>query len=100
MNINRSTHYDRQKVGLKPDKTFKFGSMELGYVEAGLRDCGEKATKELKERTLKLPKMMKDTAVAILKEYPEMKDSVRIVGFIISGNTVEIYILMIKLLIN
>jgi hypothetical protein len=63
----------RQEAGDYADLVFKTMSTEVACVEIGLEDLGSKGTKELQEKLLKTPKMMKAFCARITEQYPQAK---------------------------
>ena len=64
-NINRDISSNakvlRQTPGDVPDLSFNYLDNELGFVEIGLHDHGANSTKEMNERKIKTPKMMRNS---------------------------------------
>lgn len=76
----------RQEAGDHAYLTFAAMSTEVACIEIGLEDSGLKGTKELQEKLLKTPKMMKTICGRILGQYPSAKtEEIKVVGFVISG---------------
>lgn len=78
----------RQRTGDAYDLVFKYLSSEVGCVEIGLHDKGPNGTKEVQEKGIKTPKMMKAFCCRILEQYPTSEATqIKTVGFVISGKT-------------
>jgi hypothetical protein len=76
----------RQAAGDHADLVFEINSEEVACVEIGLENSGSKGTKELQEKGLKTPRMMKAFCDKILREFPAAKaENINIVGYVISG---------------
>ncbi|KAG1144472.1 hypothetical protein G6F37_012293 [Rhizopus arrhizus] len=76
----------RQEAGDYADLVFKTMSTEVACVEISLEDLGSKGTKELQEKLLKTPKMMKAFCARITEQYPQAKtEEIKIIGYVISG---------------
>ncbi|KAL9539230.1 hypothetical protein MBANPS3_010382 [Mucor bainieri] len=86
LSVGDASKISRQACGDHADLVFMHTSLEIGCVEIGLEDGGPNATKELQERDLKMPKMMKAFCLRLLEQFPSAdKKFVNIVGFVISG---------------
>lgn len=67
--------------------------MEIFCLEIGLEFEGENGTIFLQERGLKSPRMMKVFSLALIEQYPTVDlDQMKIVGIVISGKNIYIYI--------
>ena len=75
----------RQASGDIPDLVFKYITNELGCVEIGLEDNGSNGTKELNERRIKTPKMMRSFCWKLISEYKTNPTDIKIINFVISG---------------
>lgn len=75
----------REISGNIPDLLFKYASNELGCVEIGLENNGNKSTEELNEQRVKTPKMMRSFCWKIVKDYKTSSVDFKIASFIISG---------------
>ncbi|CAO3648684.1 unnamed protein product [Mucor hiemalis] len=77
----------RQVPGDYPDLALFSKSVELGCLEIGLTNKGSHGTKELQERGLKTPRMLKSYAMHILNPFPSADlANVETVGIAISGS--------------
>lgn len=74
-----------QIPGDVPDLSFRYNGNDLGCVEIGLRDNGSNSTKEMNERIIKNPKVMRNSCWKMVKEYRMDPASIRMIGFIMSG---------------
>ncbi|KAL0142701.1 hypothetical protein V8B55DRAFT_1563177 [Mucor lusitanicus] len=84
--VGDTAKMSRQASGDHADLVFKYTSLEIGCLEIGFNDGGPNATKELQERDLKAPKMMKAFYTRIMEQFPfAQKESIKLIGFIISG---------------
>ncbi|GAN05234.1 hypothetical protein MAM1_0085d04703 [Mucor ambiguus] len=76
----------RQIPGDLADLSFLHKSTEIGCLEIGLSDKGSNGTKELQEKCLKTPRMMKAFVIQAASSFPTIDISkVETVGFVISG---------------
>ncbi|KAI9481115.1 MAG: hypothetical protein EXX96DRAFT_595072 [Benjaminiella poitrasii] len=76
----------RQKAGDAYDLVFKHLSSEIGCVEIGLYDKGPNGTKELQEKGIKMPRMMKAFCCRLLEQYPTAEaNKIKTAVFIING---------------
>lgn len=76
----------RQKAGDAYDLVFKHFSSEIGCVEVGLKDKGPNGTKEMQEKGMKTPKMMKAFCCRMLEQYPTAEpNKIKTAGLIING---------------
>ncbi|KAI8095394.1 hypothetical protein BDF21DRAFT_488949 [Thamnidium elegans] len=76
----------RQMPGDLADLSFLHKSTEIGCLEIGLSDKGSNGTKELQEKSLKTPRMMKAFVIQAASSFPTIDISkVETVGFVISG---------------
>ncbi|KAG1459449.1 hypothetical protein G6F55_004757 [Rhizopus delemar] len=76
---------ERKTSGEHADLCFYCGSNELACLELGLADSGSHGTKELNEVGIKVPRMMKNFALQISRQYGINMSGIKIVGFMISG---------------
>lgn len=89
--VGDTAKMSRQASGDHADLVFKYTSLEIGCLEIGFNDGGPNATKELQERDLKAPKMMKAFYTRIMEQFPfAQKESIKLIGFIISGKAYDI----------
>ncbi|KAG0737057.1 hypothetical protein G6F66_008002 [Rhizopus arrhizus] len=76
----------RQIPGDLADLSFLHKSTEIGCLEIGLSEKGSNGTKELQEKSLKTPRMMKAFVIQAASSFPTIDISkVETVGFVISG---------------
>ncbi|KAL7333197.1 hypothetical protein PS15p_202131 [Mucor circinelloides] len=76
----------RQIPGDLADLSFLHKSTEIGGLEIGLSEKGANGTKELQEKSLKTPRMMKAFVIQAASSFPTIDISkVETVGFVISG---------------
>lgn len=75
----------RQIHGDVSDLSFKYNDNELGCVDIGLNDNGANSTKEINERRIKTPKMMRNSCWKIISEYEMNRASIGMVSFVTSG---------------
>ncbi len=76
----------RQKAGDAYDLVFKHFSSEIGCVEVGLNDKGPNGTKEMQEKGMKTPRMIKAFCCRMLEQYPTAEpNKIKTAGFIING---------------
>ncbi|KAG1167158.1 hypothetical protein G6F36_012662 [Rhizopus arrhizus] len=96
-NLNRDigsvTKIERQVSAEPADLVFKYVSSELGCVEVGLVDHGPNGTKELNEKRLKTPKMMRSFCSRILEQYKTKAVGIRVVGIVISGPYITVKVM-------
>ena len=83
--IGSATIVTRQSNGNVPDLMFLYAANELGCLEIGLADSGPNGTKEMNERGLKIPKMLRDFCPKLVNEYEISPAGVKVVGMVISG---------------
>lgn len=77
----------RKVPGDIPDLVFKYGENELGCVEIGLSDNGANGTKELMEKKMKTPKMMRSFCGKIMADYMiDNPEKINIISYVISGS--------------
>lgn len=69
----------------RADLVFKHLSHEIGCLEIGLEDEGQNGTKEMNERSIKTPKMMKNFAHHLVQQYKIDASKIISIGLIISG---------------
>ncbi len=83
----------RQIPGDLADLSFLHKSTEIGCLEIGLSEKGSNGTKELQEKSLKTPRMMKAFVIQAASSFPTIDISkVETVGFVISGMFVIFYL--------
>lgn len=76
----------RQIPGDHVDLSFIHKTVEVGCLEIGLCDKGSNGTKQLQERSLKTPRMMKAFGIQAVDSFPAADiTNLEIVGFVISG---------------
>jgi hypothetical protein len=76
---------ERQASAEHADLVFKYVTSEIGCVEIGLEDHGPKGTKELNEKKIKAPRMMRNFCSRILEQYKTKPTGIKAVSIIISG---------------
>jgi hypothetical protein len=64
----------KKSAGNKPDLLFHKNNMEFGCGEFALEDEGEDSTKELREKLLKCPGMMKAMFDLLVQGREDVKD--------------------------
>lgn len=79
----------KQARGDHADLVFKYLSNELSCIEIGLVDNGPHGTKELNEKRLETPKMIKNFYSRILRQYEANSINIKIVGIVIIGTTIS-----------
>jgi hypothetical protein len=65
--------------------SFIYSNNELGCVEIGLADNGGNGTKEINEKNIKVPKMMRNFCWKLINDYEVDPKEIKVVGFVISG---------------
>ncbi|CAO3691205.1 unnamed protein product [Rhizopus stolonifer] len=85
-NIGSDARTERQRNGEHADLVFRHNGYEIGCVEIALDDHGPHGTKELNEKRLKTPKMMRSFCSRIVEQFKTSPNEIKIVGIIISGN--------------
>lgn len=76
----------RKVPGDIPDLVFKYGDNELGCVEIGLSNNGASGAKELLERKIKTPEIMRSFCRKIMTDYMiENPEKINIISYVISG---------------
>lgn len=79
---------DRKISGDIPDLVFKYGENKLVCVEIGLTDNGTNGTKEMNEKRMKTPKMLRSFCGKIMRDYTlASPHNIKLVSFVISGNS-------------
>ncbi|RCH78773.1 hypothetical protein CU098_001614, partial [Rhizopus stolonifer] len=86
----------RQRCADNADLSFEYNGNELFCVEIGLRDKGPNGTKEMNERDLKLPKMMKNFCCRLTNNLKVDPKHIKITGIIISGMNITARIMSFK----
>lgn len=76
---------ERQQNAEHADLVFMHNGYEIGCVEIGLDDHGPRGTKELNEKRLKTPKMMRCFCSRIVEQFKTSPNEIKTVGIIISG---------------
>ncbi|ORE12397.1 hypothetical protein BCV71DRAFT_191128 [Rhizopus microsporus] len=84
--IGSETKIERQQNAEHADLVFRHSGYEIGCVEIGLDDHGPHGTKELNEKRLKTPKMMRCFCSRIVEQFKTSPNEIKTVGIIISGN--------------
>lgn len=74
----------RKLCGRKIDMSFKSISAELGCMGCGRSD-GVNTTKEMLDRLIKLPKVLKDMFVSLCNFAPSLVNDLAVSGVIIMG---------------
>ncbi len=80
---------ERQKNSEHVDLVFMHNGYEVGCVEIGLNDHGPNGTKELNEKRLKTPKMLRCFCSRIVEQFKTTPDEIKTVGIIISGKSLK-----------
>lgn len=75
----------RQTNAEHADLVFKYLSNEIACVEVGLTDHGPNGSKELNEREMKTPLMLRCLHLRMLSQYKIQIPGVKMIGFTISG---------------
>ncbi|KAI8364083.1 hypothetical protein BD560DRAFT_373425 [Blakeslea trispora] len=78
----------RQPCADNADLTFEYNGYELFCLEIGLEDKGANGTKELNERGLRSPKMMKNFCCRLAKNLNVSPEKIKITNIIISGMSI------------
>lgn len=88
-NVNRTissmSKVCRKQSSERTDLIFKHLSHEIGCLEIGLEDEGQNGTKEMNERSIKTPIMMKNFAYHLVQQYKIDASKIITIGLIISG---------------
>ncbi|EIE78817.1 hypothetical protein RO3G_03522 [Rhizopus delemar RA 99-880] len=84
--IGSTSKINRQAVGDISDLSFIYSNNELGCVEIGLADNGGNGTKEINEKNIKVPKMMRNFCWKLINDYKVDPKEIKVVGFVISGH--------------
>ncbi|KAI8885955.1 hypothetical protein K501DRAFT_293083 [Backusella circina FSU 941] len=88
-NVNRTigsiNKVCRKQSSERADLVFKHLSHEIGCLEIGLEDEGQNRTKEMNERSIKTPIMMKNLAYHLVQQYKIDASKIITIGLIISG---------------
>lgn len=85
-NIGSNDRIERQQNADHADLVFRHNGYEIGCVEIGLDDYGSHGTKELNEKRLKTPKMMRCFCSRIVEQFKISPSEIKAVGILISGN--------------
>lgn len=80
----------RKACGRKVDMRFSCLIYEYGCAEAGL-DSDEGSTKALRERSIMLPKVLRDMFTRLVNLAPSQIHKIRTVGLLISGNVLPYF---------
>ena len=83
--IASTSEESRQTSSQRADLVFIYLSNGLACVEIGLEDHGPKGTKELNEREVKLPKMLKGFYSRLVSRYSHRFHNFKAIGIVISG---------------
>lgn len=75
----------RQIPADAPDLFFRYLDNEIGCVEIGLNDNGANSLKEMNEKKIKTPKIMRNSCWKIVKEYEMNPARLNMVSFVLSG---------------
>lgn len=77
----------RKLTGRKLDMVFKSSAYELGIMEGG-RSEGLNSTKEISDGSVKMPKVLKDTLVALCSSSPTLTNQLSVPGVILMSNVI------------
>jgi hypothetical protein len=88
-NVNRTigsmNKICRTQSSERADLVFKHLSHEIGCLEIGLKDEGQNGTKEMNEKFIRTPIMMKNFAYHLMQQYKIDASKIVTIGLIISG---------------